>query len=311
MAIENVESLCQLAQQAVSQGRNDEARQLYMRALALRGDLPDAHYGLATVCFLLNDLPSAAHHFKEVTRLDPQRAGAFINLGAVYNRMDLLDEAIPMLRKAIQLDHTRAEGYYNLGLVYRRKGQPDLAIQAYREATRVNPRMADAHYNLANLYFEKAQFGQAGNHYRLALETRPNWDKAMAGLEQAEAAQTAAVKEIVQARAPKTAPPPKPAFDPYRQVDPLVQGSLLSVLHKATIESDSQGRHFLQILEDEIEPVIKELSSCLLYPDVSASELDHCVQKFEDAIANMRNAQRHLQTSMERVRTVGEQLLKT
>jgi tetratricopeptide (TPR) repeat protein len=225
--------------------------------------------------------------------------------------MELLDEAIPVLRRAIQLDHTRAEGYYNLGLVYRRKGQADLAIQAYREATRVNPRMADAHFNLANLYFEKGQYGQATNHYRQALETRPNWDKAMSGLEQAEEAHAAAVKEIVQSRAPKTAPVAKPAFDPYRQVDPLVQGGLLSILHKATIESDSQGRHFLQILEDEIEPAIKELSSCLLYPDVSASELDHCVQKFEDAIANMRSAQRHLQSSMERVRTVGEQLLKT
>ena len=311
MATQNVEALCQLAQQAVSQGKNEEARQLYLQALAQRADLPDAHYGLATVSFLLNDLPSAAHHFKEVTRLDPQRAGAYINLGAVYNRMELLDEAIAILRKAIQLDHTRAEGYYNLGLVYRRKGQADLAIQAYREATRVNPRMADAHYNLANLYFEKAQYGQAANHYRLALETRPNWDKAIAGLEQADEAQAAAVKEIVQARVPKQAAASKPAFDPYRQVDPLVQGSLLSILHKATIDSDSQGRHFLQILEDEIEPAIKELSSCLLYPDVSATELDHCVQKFEDAMANMRSAQRTLQTSVERVRTVGEQLLKT
>ena len=55
---------------------------LYLQALGLRSDAPDVHYGLATVCFLLNDLTSAAYHFKEVTRLDPLRAGAFINLGA-------------------------------------------------------------------------------------------------------------------------------------------------------------------------------------------------------------------------------------
>jgi tetratricopeptide (TPR) repeat protein len=313
MAKETVETLCFSAQQAVSQGKNEEARQLYLQALGLRQDVPDVHYGLATVCFLLGDLPSAAHHFKEVTRLDPLRAGAFINLGAVYNRLDLLDDAIPVLRRGIQLDHERAEGYYNLGLVHRRKGQLDLAIQAYREATRVNPRMADAHFNLANLYFEKGQFGQAATHYGHALELRPTWEKAINGLAQAEEA-VAAHRQEAKAAQPKpaaSAAAPARKFDPDRMVDPLVHGNLLGILHKATAESDAQGRRFLQILEDEIEPALKELSSCLLYPDASAAEVDHCVQKFEAAIASMRNAKRNLQTSMDRVRTVGEQLLKT
>ena len=99
MVVENVESLCTKARQAVAQGSHDRARQLYLQALGLRADSPDVHYGLATVCFLLNDLPSAAHHFKEVTRLDPLRAGAFINLGAVYNRLDQLERqslAVPL-----------------------------------------------------------------------------------------------------------------------------------------------------------------------------------------------------------------------
>src|SRR5205807_9005802 len=109
MAKETVETLCQKAQRALAEGNNDLARQLYLQALGLRSDVPDVHYGLATVCFLLSDLPSAAYHFKEVTRLDPLRSGAFINLGAVYNRLDLLDDAIPVLRRGIQLDHTRAE----------------------------------------------------------------------------------------------------------------------------------------------------------------------------------------------------------
>ena len=111
---------------------------------------------------------------------------AQINLGAVYNRLDMLEEAIPVLRRGIQLDMNRCEGYYNLGLVYRRKGHPDLAIQAYREATRINPRMTDAHFNLANLYFEKQQWELAIAHYRQALELRPNWEKAEHSLEQAE-----------------------------------------------------------------------------------------------------------------------------
>src|SRR5262245_51426032 len=132
MAKESVDTLCQKAKKAITQGQVDQARQCYLQALGLRSDVPDVHYGLATVCFLMHDYVSAIHHFKEVTRLDPLHAGAYINLGAVYNRLDMLEEAIPVLRRGIQLDMNRGEGYYNLGLVYRRKGQPDLAISAYR-----------------------------------------------------------------------------------------------------------------------------------------------------------------------------------
>src|SRR5262245_25698634 len=164
MATDSLDDLFLQARAAKERGNWEKSRQLYLQALGLKSDSPDVHYGLATVCFQMNDLPSAAYHFKEVTRLDPLRAGAYISLGAVYNLLDQLDDAIPVLRRGIQLDAQRAEGYYNLALVYRRKGQISLAIQAYQDTLRVSPRMADAHFNLANLYMERAEYGQALAH---------------------------------------------------------------------------------------------------------------------------------------------------
>src|SRR5439155_5320917 len=96
MVAESVESLCQRAREAIESRDWDLARQFYLQALSLKSDSPDVHHGLATVCFQLKDLPSAAFHFKEVTRLDPLRAVAYINLGAIYNLLDQLDEAIPV-----------------------------------------------------------------------------------------------------------------------------------------------------------------------------------------------------------------------
>src|SRR5262249_15696100 len=133
MGVVSFETLCLQAKQAIANRHWETARQIYLQALGLKSDAPDVHYGLATLCFQLRDPPSAAYHFKEVTRLDPLRPSAFINLGAVHNLLDQLDEAVVALRRGIQLDPKRAEGYYNLGLVYRRKGQADLAIQAYKE----------------------------------------------------------------------------------------------------------------------------------------------------------------------------------
>ena len=43
----------------------------------------------------------------------------------------------------------------------------------------------------------------------------------------------------------------------------------------------SQVPVFHQVLADELETAIKELSSCLLYPDGPITELDACVSRFE------------------------------
>jgi tetratricopeptide (TPR) repeat protein len=313
MEVENIDALCQQARQAIAQGKIEQARQLYLQALGLKSDSPDVHYGLATVCFLLEDLDSAAYHFKEVTRLDPLRPGAHINLGAIYNRLEEYDEAIKALRRGIQIDPRRAEGYYNLGLVYKNRGEPNLAIQAYIEATRINPRMVDAHYNLANLYLETGRHHLAVARYKQVLQLRPNWDKAMNGLARAEAAQTPEQKQQpseTTPQAPETPAVTTATADLQRMLNPVAHGSILTNLHQATVESETQGRQFLQILEQEIEPAIKELSMCLLTPS-GGTGLDQCVQKFEVAIRNMRSAQRHLQTSIERVRSLGDRLLKT
>jgi tetratricopeptide (TPR) repeat protein len=320
MAKENPDTLCQKAQQAVAQGKNELARQFFQQALGLVSDDPDIHYGMATVCFLLDDLSTSAYHFKEVTRLDPQRAGAFINLGAVYNRLEQYDDAIPFLRRGIQLDMNRAEGYYNLGLVYRRKGQPEMAVQAYREAVRVNPRMADAHFNIANIYLESGQYRAALGHYRQSLEIRPNWEKAFRGLKQAELAMAQHGDALVEPGAAPPAPEEpvvkpaaakEPALDPNRNVDPDVHGNLLRIVHQNSIDSHVLGTKFLDMLEMEVEPVIKELSILLLTPSTSPHVLENCLAKFDEAVSKFKALQEDLSSRSEKVRQAGIELVKT
>src|SRR5262249_48385765 len=122
-------------------------------------------------------------------------------------------------------------------------------------------------------------------------------------------APTTAASEKERAPEPVVAAPRE--LDPDRTVDPNTQGGLLNHLHRATIESETHSRSFLQILEKEIQPAIKEPSSCLLYPDKSIGELDDCVQKFEAAMHSIRSAQRSLQTSMDQVRTIGQKLINS
>jgi tetratricopeptide (TPR) repeat protein len=296
-----IERLCLKAKQAIENRDWEKAKQAYLMALGLRSDAPDIHMGLATVYFQLRELTSAAHHFREVTRLDPLRAGAYVNLGAVNNLLQEYDEAVAALRRGIQLDPQRVEGYYNLGLVYRRKGQFDMAIQAYREALRLNPRMSDAHLNLANLYVEKQQYRQAIQNYDEALKLRPNWEKAMEGRAHAQML-LSGDRPVVQESAPASGGRSAVAED--KMVDPNIHSALLTAVYTGSEAAEGLVRNFQKALSDEMETAIKELSSCLLYPDAPNSELNACVDRFAEALDHVLAAQKNLEAGILRLQNV-------
>ena len=306
-----IERLCLRARDAIEARDWEKAKQTYLMALGLKSDAPDIHMGLATVYFQLRELTSAAHHFKEVTRLDPLRAGAYINLGAVLNLLQQLDEAIAALRRGIQLDPQRVEGYYNLGLVYRRKGQLDLSIQAYREAIRLNPRMPDAYLNLANLHVEKQQYKQAIQNYDDALKLRPDWDRALEGREYVEGV----LAGVEPPKSSKTQPagsqgrkPRSSSGEIEKTVDPNLHGNLLTALHQGADTSAEMGQQFQRVLSDELEGAIKDLSSCLLHADGSRGELDSCVTRFQSAVEHMRTVQETLDASVSRLESLGKHI---
>src|SRR5262249_1474729 len=185
------------------------------------------------------------------------------------------------------------------GLVYRRMGQPDMAVQAYREALKLNPRMADAHLNLANIYLEKGQFRPAMQHYEQALQLRPNWEKASDGLTQA--------REALAPQQPAAAAAPIPQ-DPNAHLDPDRHRNYLVNLPQAAVDSDADIQRCFQVLEKELEPSIKDLSSSLLYRhQPSGANLEGCIDKFEAALASLRTAHRQLQGHLDKLRTLEEQ----
>ena len=301
MVSDRVEQLCQQAQRAIAQRDWDQAKQSYLMALGQRSNSPDIHYGLATVYFQLRELTSAVHHFREVTRLDPLRASAYINLGAVLNLLGEYDEAIKSLRRGLQLDNTRVEGYYNLGLVYRRKNQLDLAIESYKEALRLNPRMADAHLNLANMYYDRQQYELALRHYQEALQLRPNWDKAKEGVERTQTQLTPTKSGVLATPAAASLPTAKKQAISERVVDPVRDGAFLGHVHHLSAVAAETGHVLHDVVLKEVEPSIKELSTVLMNVRGSRHELESCLGRYESALQRMKTAHQALKNHLEKL----------
>jgi Flp pilus assembly protein TadD len=84
------------------QGRSEEARDVLKRAVALDEASPDAHYNLAEVSLLLNDLAEAELHYRRSTELEPSNAIAWRRLSEVRAKRQNQTGAAEAAEKAQQ-----------------------------------------------------------------------------------------------------------------------------------------------------------------------------------------------------------------
>jgi tetratricopeptide (TPR) repeat protein len=246
----HVDDLLKSARRSMKEGELDFALEQFREALALDELRADGHEGLATASFMKKDYPEAVKHFTRVTQLDPIHGKAWINLGAVYNRMHEHQKAVDALRKGVQKERKSHDGYYNLGIAYKGLNQLAMAVSAYREALRLNPQMAEAHANLANVYVDQGNLQQAITHYKQALEIRPDFERARRGLEHAQEASTAA----------------KQAISPFgRLVDTeaAARGKATAFQRKLNDEERAHDRHAISLLCPDLDLAASNLNQHL------------------------------------------------
>lgn len=135
--------------------------------------------------FLAKDLEGARATFEELTRVNPSHIKAWVNLGAVHNRMGDHRKAVDVLRRTLQKDRKCAEAYYNMGIAQRAMNLNTMAISAYKEAIKLKPDLVEAHLNLGNIYVDMKNMGLALQCFQTALKHDPNSKKAKTSLENA------------------------------------------------------------------------------------------------------------------------------
>ena len=112
--------------------------------------------------------------FLRVIGINPSYSNAHANLGDIYMRAGMLDEAEGELRTATQLKplYAAAYAYVDLGQIYARKGNRREAERAYKSALSINPVNGDAHLRLGLLYAESGR-AEAINEFKAVLGGDP------------------------------------------------------------------------------------------------------------------------------------------
>lgn len=115
--------------------------------------------------------------YRKVLELNPEAAGALVNLGTIYYRQRKFGEAERYYREAIAADPAYALAQFNLGNLYDEQGRISDALGHYRKALHLNPQYADAHFNLALLCERAGESLKAVHHWKsyLKLDGAGQW----------------------------------------------------------------------------------------------------------------------------------------
>ncbi len=99
-------------------------------------------------------------------------------------------------------------------------------------------------------------------------------------------------------------------LDPDRLIDPNFHGTYLREMHQSIIDMDRQGHQLLNVLQSDVERVIRDLSNCLLFPNNPGNDLNGQMQKFNVVAALLQQIQQHLKRDMKKTRESGEEVVK-
>jgi len=259
----------------------------------------DLHESLASVYFMAGDFPAALRHYERVTKLAPHATGrAYVNMGAVYNRMGGYAKAVQVLRKGVAREKRSAEGFYNLGIAHRKLGQNAMAVNAYKEAVKLNPEFVEAFCNLGNVYLEMKNHQQATMQFGRALELRPDFAKARNGLAEADKATNAARREYSPfGRLVDPAKAKKSADKAVRKMTATERADDRNSLHELARQMEEMTDAYVEVLSTELEPSLHDIERLIGTGRADQSLLDG-VAEFHRAFESSRDSRAHLRRKL-------------
>jgi tetratricopeptide (TPR) repeat protein len=155
-------------------GQDEQALPILEQAHALARQDAAVDYPLAMVLQRLNRVDEAIPLFKTVVEAQPTNADALINLGLALSQAHEAREGIPYLQRAVQLRPDNATAHQDLAAAFLQDNETEAAIVELKAALKLTPDSSLLHYNLGTAY--KLQDDAA--HAIPELETAEKLDPA-------------------------------------------------------------------------------------------------------------------------------------
>lgn len=130
---------------------DDAARELFIKVLRVHPEVPEAHHGLSIVLAEGGQILPATKHAQFAVNAAPEEARFQAQAGYCNLVLNNLQAALPALQRATRLDPDDAHAWNNLGVLLTRKGDPARAARAFQRALDIKPDFVAARHHAERL----------------------------------------------------------------------------------------------------------------------------------------------------------------
>lgn len=156
-------------------GRLDEAAAVCLKILERAPERADVQAFAGLIAMQRGAWADAVHHYGVATKLKPDFAEAFNNLGRAHQRRGDLAAATIALQQAVDINPNMVAIHQNLGAVQQAAGDLEGALASYARVLALDPESADAHRNIGLVCQKQGDLAAAEKSYKTALALRPDW----------------------------------------------------------------------------------------------------------------------------------------
>ena len=160
------------------EGKLDQAREAYEKALRLNPDYADSHNNLGAMHLKAGEIGKAIDSYRTAARLAPWSADVQNNLGHALVEKGRHAEAVRAYQRAHEIDSQAPQPLLNLGNAYLQMKRFPEAISAYGRVLQMQPDSADVHHNLGFAYLESGRLDDALASFEKALALQPQYASA-------------------------------------------------------------------------------------------------------------------------------------
>lgn len=171
----NVRREWEKAQEELLRNRPDKARRRLEKAVALDERFAAGFRLLAQLALDANELVDAETMLARARAIEPEEAHALALAGAVANRRNDPEHAVPLLEKALAREPDSWRAHFELAQAQLAlKAYPDALPHAEKALDRRGPGFAEGHVLLANVLLKLRRFPEAARHFAAFLKLAPN-----------------------------------------------------------------------------------------------------------------------------------------
>jgi TonB family protein len=143
-----------LGQVYIKARRNQDAIDVFVKAINLNPNLVEAHYQLGAAYLDQGKPNEAIAALRKAIEINPNHAMAHHSLGAALSKLGREEDAASEFKEALRQDPDNTETHFLLGHSYFTSGKYDEAIKELKQIPPIEPYTSNAHVWMALSYFK-------------------------------------------------------------------------------------------------------------------------------------------------------------